>query len=69
MTPRIGRVSVDAGRCCGYGNCVLVAPALFALSAETNLAYALLESATREQVPALEQAMAECPTEAIRVDV
>ena len=61
------RITVDGGKCCGYGNCVLIAPKLFDLRSSDNLAYALNETPGEDERADLEQAIAECPTEAISV--
>jgi ferredoxin len=58
------RLLIDHVRCCGYGACVEQAPTVFALSGTDGLAE-LLRQPVAEEEAAVEQAMGECPTEAI----
>ena len=61
------RISVNREKCCGFGTCTLIAPEVFDMRAEDNLAYPLLEEAGPEHKDAVQEAVAQCPAEAIVV--
>jgi len=61
-------VHYDEGRCAGYGNCELVAPGLFKLDDDTGKAVLLADRVSAEQRKAVEQAVQNCPTEAISIE-
>lgn len=58
-------VEVDMGRCQGYANCVMAAPDIFDVDATTGVAVLLVEHPPEERRPAAEEAVRNCPTEAI----
>jgi ferredoxin len=59
------QIHIDRDKCCGYGNCVLAAPDVFALDDISNLAVALVTEPDEALRPAVDRAIDECPTEAI----
>jgi ferredoxin len=59
------RLEIDPTKCCGYGNCVLVAPDLFDLDDATNLAVVRVDELDDTSRSDAERAMDECPTLAI----
>lgn len=61
------RISVDRGKCCGFGTCTVLAPELFDLRDEDNLAYPLMEEPEPGLQDSARKAEAECPSEAITV--
>ncbi|WP_017571387.1 ferredoxin [Nocardiopsis halotolerans] len=62
------RVTVDEDRCCGAGQCVLLAPEVFD-QREDDGVVALLDGKPPESLHATVREAAEvCPTGAIRVD-
>lgn len=61
------RISVDRDKCCGFGTCMVLAPELFDLRDEDNLAFALVDEVDQPHADAARKAAAECPTEAISV--
>lgn len=70
-TPRPGtiagrlRVAVDRSLCETHGRCAFLAPGVFQLDAEHNLAYdEMPDSSMRED---LEEAVEACPTQAIAI--
>lgn len=62
------RVFVDRDKCCGYANCVMVAPEVFALLEGENLAVAVQEHPGEELRPMVEEAVRDCPTEAVMLE-
>jgi len=62
------RVTVDGDRCCGFGACVEMMPALFRLRDEDGLAEAVRETADDDQSGLVSDVAKACPTEAIKVD-
>jgi ferredoxin len=59
------RIIVDLMRCQCYGQCVYAAPAVFRFNGEASLEFDYApDDALREQV---EQAVAACPVQAIRI--
>jgi ferredoxin len=61
------KVAVDPEKCCGYGECVAVAPDLFQIG-DDNLAHLLREDELTEQDVALaREASYSCPVEAIEI--
>ena len=63
------RVVVDLDTCQGYANCVMIAPEVFDINEETGVAALLQETPDDSQLAAVEEAVRQCPTEAISVDV
>lgn len=59
------RVSVDPNLCQAYANCVTVAPDVFELDDESEIAVVRLPEPPAELHDAVEQAVALCPTRAI----
>ena len=59
------RISVDRDKCCGFGTCTVIAPALFDLRADDNLAYPLIGEPGVEHREVAREAAEQCPTEAI----
>jgi ferredoxin len=64
MAPRT-RILIDPKRCIGATACVLRAPSVFALDADAR---SVLKHATAALDEALESAVADCPTGAIRLE-
>ena len=60
------RVVHDASRCASLGICEAVAPAFFEVRADGAL-HLLRDEAGEESRPELEEAVASCPTGALRV--
>jgi len=61
------RVKVDGDRCCGFGACVEMMPALFRLRDEDGLAEAVCETVD-DECGLVSDVVKACPTEAIKVD-
>ena len=59
------RIEIDREKCCGFGNCVLLAPDLFDLDDQANLAVALVPAVTEPQAAEVQRVINECPTLAI----
>lgn len=61
----MGALAVDLGKCQGYANCVVAAPHMFDLTEDGKVAILAdgVEPADRE---AVEDAIAACPTAALR---
>lgn len=60
-------IELDIGSCCGFGNCALVCPEVFAMEARTSRVK-LVGSANDEETAAkVHRAADECPTHAIAV--
>ena len=61
------KVTVDPDKCCGYGECVAVAPNLFQIR-DDNRAHLLREGDVSERDAALvREASYSCPVEAIEI--
>lgn len=60
------KISVDRARCTGLGICEAYAPDLFEVNDDGDLVIAI-ETVSRELVDAVQQAIASCPTEALRL--
>jgi len=61
------KVTVDPDKCCGYGECVAVAPNLFHIR-DDNRAHLLREGDVSERDAALaREASYSCPVEAIEI--
>jgi ferredoxin len=59
--------TVDPDKCCGYGECVVIAPDLFQIGSD-NRAHLLHDGELTEQYAALaREASYSCPVEAIDV--
>jgi ferredoxin len=63
------KVSVDADVCTGNGMCARIAPQIFELSPDTDIAQVLMpEVSDPELVTLAEEAEQSCPTLAIKVE-
>ena len=60
-------IELDIGSCCGFGNCALVCPEVFAVDAETNRVKQVGSAADEETAAKVHRAAAECPTHVIMV--
>jgi ferredoxin len=58
-------VVIERDKCCGFGNCVLAAPTVFALDENDGIVVALDPHPSADLRPQVEQAVADCPTEAL----
>jgi ferredoxin len=58
-------IVVEREKCCGFGNCVLAAPSVFALADQDGIVYALDPRPSVDLRADVEQAVADCPTEAL----
>ncbi len=58
------RVDIDSERCCGYGECELVAPGVFIVSRDGKSSFDPAAATDRELV---QRAAAACPVRAIAV--
>ncbi|MFI5663745.1 ferredoxin [Streptomyces sp. NPDC051684] len=61
------KLTVDQGRCCGAGACVLSAPEVFDQRDEDGIVTLLTSEPASEQHAAVREAAAMCPTAAIGV--
>jgi ferredoxin len=61
------RVTVDFGKCTGLGICESVAPEFFEVNDEGALVL-LKEDITDDELQSVEEAVAGCPTEALRIE-
>ncbi|MGW7291087.1 ferredoxin [Streptomyces xiamenensis] len=61
------RISVDETRCCGAGQCVLIAPEVFDQREEDGIVELLAAAPEPAQHPAVREAAAVCPAVAITV--
>jgi ferredoxin len=62
------RVAVDLDTCQGYANCVVAAPDIFDIDEQAGTAIVLQATPDDSLRPAAEDAVRQCPTEAITVD-
>lgn len=62
------RVLLDLDRCQGYANCVMVAPDIFDLDDATGTAILKQESPDDSLRGAAEEAVRQCPAEALAVE-
>jgi ferredoxin len=60
------QVSVDTDRCCGSGNCVLIAPDVFDQTEDEGIVVLREPEPLDELQPGVREAARVCPTEAIR---
>lgn len=60
-------ISVDRARCTGLGICESYAPDIFEVDDEGELVLAL-DTVAPEMLDAVRQAVASCPTEALRLE-
>lgn len=61
-------VTVDEGRCCGAGQCVLIAPEIFDQRDEDGIVTVLRSNPAAELHTAAREAAAVCPAAAITID-
>jgi ferredoxin len=61
------RIKTDLTRCCGSGNCVLIAPTIFDQSEADGTVVVLDTEPSAEYTPAVLEAVRVCPTQAITV--
>ncbi|WP_433381829.1 ferredoxin [Actinoplanes sp. CA-142083] len=61
------KVTVDEDRCCGAGQCVMLAPDVFDQREEDGVVVLLDPSPPGELAPDVESAAAMCPAEAIEL--
>lgn len=61
------KVTVDEGRCCGAGQCVLIAPEVFDQRDEDGIVVVLDPEPPAESEAATREAAAVCPAAAIAV--
>lgn len=62
------KIHVDQGRCCGAGQCVLVAPEVFDQRDEDAIVTLLEPSPAADLHAAAREAAAVCPAAAITID-
>jgi ferredoxin len=62
------RVVVDLDRCQGYANCVVAAPEIFDIDEATGTAILLQEAPDETLLSAVEDAVRQCPAEAISLE-
>ncbi|MVU76149.1 ferredoxin [Nocardia sp. ET3-3] len=62
------KIEIDQSKCCGGGQCVMAAPAVFDQRDEDGVVVLLDASPAEELLPEVLRAAASCPTLAIRVD-
>ncbi len=62
------KVNVEQGRCCGAGQCVLIAPEVFDQGDEDGIVTLLEPSPAADLHPAVREAAAVCPASAITID-
>jgi ferredoxin len=62
------RVLVDKSKCCGAGQCVVFAPAVFDQQEDDGTVVLLDERPPGELMPAVRTACSRCPSRAIRVE-
>ncbi|MFJ6748500.1 MULTISPECIES: ferredoxin [unclassified Streptomyces] len=60
-------VDVDEDRCCGAGQCALIAPEVFGQREEDGIVILLDATPPEEQHPAVRESAAVCPAGAIRL--
>lgn len=62
------RLTVDQGRCCGAGQCVLLAPSVFGQRDEDGTVLLLDAQPPPELLGAVRSAMNRCPSGAIGIE-
>ncbi|MGW0845539.1 ferredoxin [Streptomyces sp. NPDC002787] len=62
------KVHVDEAKCCGAGQCVLIAPEIFDQRDEDGIVVLLDERPAPSHRPAVREATAVCPAAAITLD-
>jgi ferredoxin len=61
------RIHVDTDRCTGHGVCESLVPAVFEVG-DDGVVHLLTDDLSEGQRPDLESAVAECPTQALRLE-
>ena len=61
------RITLDQGKCQGYANCLIEAPAIWDFDEETDQAVLKVEHPTDDLLPAAEASARCCPAQAIQV--
>ncbi len=61
------KITVDTDRCTGHGVCESLLPEVFEVGDE-GIVHLLTTDLTEAQRPDLESAVAECPTQALRLE-
>jgi ferredoxin len=61
------RISVDYDRCTGHGVCESIRDDVFEVG-DDGMVHVLVEELTSDLRPQLEEAVAECPTQALRIE-
>jgi ferredoxin len=61
-------IAVDAGKCCGAGQCVLLAPEVFDQGEDDGIVILLDPEPAGESHAAVREAAGVCPTAAITLD-
>jgi ferredoxin len=61
------KIHVDTDRCTGHGVCESISPEVFEVG-DDGIVRLLTEDLTESQRPDLESAVAECPTQALRLE-
>jgi ferredoxin len=61
------RVKVDGTKCTGIGLCEMTAPAVFEVG-EDGQSHAINERPSEAQRPTVEEAVANCPTQALSIE-
>ncbi|MCG5217020.1 ferredoxin [Streptosporangium soli] len=62
------KVTVDEAKCCGAGQCVLIAPDVFDQRDDDGIVILLDAEPASDQHTAVREAAAVCPSAAIRLD-
>jgi ferredoxin len=61
------RITIDTDKCTGHGVCESLAPEIFEVGDE-GIVHLLTESLTENMRSSLEEAVAECPTQALSLE-
>jgi len=62
------KVRVDRNRCAGIGLCEMTAPSVFEVGADGQ-AHVLQEEPSAEEMSVVEEAVGNCPTEALTIEL
>ncbi|MGD9946704.1 MAG: ferredoxin [Burkholderiaceae bacterium] len=62
------RITIDEDKCCGAGQCVLLAPQVFDQRQDDGVVILLNEAPTGEQAVQAKTAARHCPAQAIIID-
>jgi ferredoxin len=61
------KLRIVEGSCCGFANCALRCPEVFAVDPRENRVRLLEDQVPEHLLPQVQQAIAECPTRAIDI--